>query len=258
MIQHAKPDFSKLTSGIDLSNVSLNDLKLDSKNIIHEKIENEDIIVLKNSLTDLYCDSLIQIFEQANFKSPVSIQGRKDIIDDRVGSMRTSGWSEKISNQIWEQIKDYTEIINTTNNDFYPSDWHQGNVSRVWRPIGISPLLRYMRYENGGQHYCHYDASYIYEDNRIRTLKSIVIYLSTHEESGFTRFIEDGQSQIPVYDRNHEDWIREVKENEVTVSIKPIKGNILLFPHRLAHDVQPYYGIEPRIIIRGDIIYEAI
>ena len=115
-----------------------------------------------------------------------------------------------------------------------------------------------MKYESGGQHYAHYDAGFIYPDDKYRTLQSIVIYLTTNVAGGSTRFIQDGQSTVPMRERKTEDWLREVEPNEVITSVYPKKGNILFFDHRLCHDVEKYFGNGPRIIVRGDIIYQAI
>ena len=111
-----------------------------------------------------------------------------------------------------------------------------------------------MKYENSGQHYAHYDAGFIYPDNRYRTLKSMVIYLTTNEGAA-TRFIKDGQDNLAIWDRKHEDWDREVNDDEIIAKSECIQGNILIFDHRLCHDVQKYLGTDPRIIIRGDVVY---
>jgi hypothetical protein len=113
-----------------------------------------------------------------------------------------------------------------------------------------------MRYSAGGQHYGHYDAAYFYPDNQHRTLLSLVIYLSTHTHSGATRFLEDHQQHVPVWDRDHTDWTVEAGEEEVIARIYPEKGSILVFPHRQCHDVQAFAGPGERIIIRGDIIFK--
>jgi hypothetical protein len=142
--------------------------------------------------------------------------------------------------------------------DLTPTDWWQKNPTkaRKWRAVGVSPLLRFMRYEKGGQHYAHYDAAYVYEDPKVRTLMSFVLYLTTNENGGATRFIRDGQHTVPILERNHADWDRPVEKDEVLLSVSPRKGRLVMFDHRLCHDVEPYAGNEPRIIIRGDVIYQ--
>jgi hypothetical protein len=89
-------------------------------------------------------------------------------------------------------------------------------------------------------------------------LKSFVLYLSTNS-TGATRIIDDGQENIKVWDRNHDDWDRPVNEDEIIVESLPQKGSMLVFDHRVAHDVNLYDGAEgDRIILRGDLIYYGI
>ena len=188
----------------------------------------------------------------------VTVQGIKDVPDDRIGSIRTTAWSTKIADEIWEKkFKFFMQDIACSTKT--PTDWWQGdNERRLWKPVGISPMLRFMKYENGGQHYAHYDAGHIYKDDKFRTLCSFVMYLTTNENGGTTRFIEDQQSDLNEWERKHEDWPRESREDEVLFRSKPIIGNVLVFPHRLCHDVEKYFGDTPRIIIRGDVLFEAI
>ena len=72
---------------------------------------------------------------------------------------------------------------------------------------------------------------------------------------GCTRFIRDGQQARNVWDRKHDDWDRPVEPDEVLMSVRPKAGRVLMFDHRLCHDVEPYTGSTPRIIIRGDAIF---
>jgi hypothetical protein len=138
------------------------------------------------------------------------------------------------------------------------TDWWQGDKLRtIWYPVGFSPMLRFMRYDSGGQHYAHYDAGFIYPNDNYRTLQSVVIYLTTNTDGGATRFIEDNQMHLPVWERNHQDWTREVQPSEVLYSSQPQMGKMLIFDHRLCHDVEMYRGNDPRIIIRGDIVFQA-
>lgn len=127
-----------------------------------------------------------------------------------------------------------------------------------WMAVGCTPLMRFMRYNKSGEHYAHYDAGYFYKDGMHRTLMSYVIYLTTNN-SGATRFINDNQMSVPVWDRVHNDWMRRTEENEVIAESQPVAGSILVFDHRLCHDVKqfmPENEKESRIIIRGDILYK--
>jgi hypothetical protein len=123
--------------------------------------------------------------------------------------------------------------------------------------VGLSPVLRFMRYDPGGKHLCHYDAGFDYGDGR-RTLLSVVFYLSDAPKSGATRFVRDGQEAMPVCERDFSDWSRETRNDEVIAAVHPAGGDVLVFDHRLCHDVQLWEGPGSRIIVRGDVVYEAI
>lgn len=116
-----------------------------------------------------------------------------------------------------------------------------------------------MRYESGGRHCAHYDMGFDYPDRR-RSLMSLVIYLSDvfPGEGGTTRIVDDGQRHVPVWERDHEDWTREVMPSEVTAKVRPGIGDVFFFDHRLCHDVERYEGRRGRVIVRGDVIFEAL
>jgi len=216
--------------------------------------------VMRNVLTPDECSRLIDLFQSSHIAAPVSIQGRQDYPDNRMGSVRATAWCEDLATKLWTKMKDFVPVGKNIANDYTSTDWWQGeNGGRSWKTIGITPMLRFMRYENGGQHYAHYDAGYIYKDDRYRTLMSFVLYLTTNTDGGATRFIkDDAMTNIPVYHRTHEDWIREVKPEEVLAANYPIQGDILFFDHRICHDVESYHGNGPRIIIRGDILFQSL
>jgi hypothetical protein len=114
-----------------------------------------------------------------------------------------------------------------------------------------------MRYDTGGRHLGHYDAGYDYGDGR-RTLMSVVFFLSTARGSGATRFLRDGQQQVPVAERDHGDWSRDAREDEVMARVYPVEGDAVVFDHRVCHDVERWDGPGPRIVVRADVVYEAI
>jgi len=214
--------------------------------------------IFKNLFTERECDEMVRMFMQSPNFEDVSIQGRKDVPDDRVGSIRTTVWNTGLAEEMW--YKKFSNILfnRSVFSSTTPTDWWQGDKSRrIWYTHGISPMMRFMKYEKSGQHYAHYDAGYIYPDDNFRTLYSFVLYLTTSKNGGATRFIQDNQSHLNVWERNHEDWIREAREDEVVFKSEAVKGNVLIFPHRYCHDVEQYLGDEPRIIIRGDIIFKA-
>lgn len=253
------PDMNKLPGGWipDTMNIELN---INSETTVVNVPNVPGAYVIKNALTDTDCDKLIELFLSSHIAAPVSVQGNKDVPDDRIGSVRATGWCLNLSSKLWKLMKPFVpkeKLVNI----FTSTDWWQNGKQEQlpkWKAIGLTPMLRFMKYEKNGQHYAHYDAGYIYRNPDYRSLMSFVLYLTTNTEGGATRFINDKQQDIPVYERNHEDWTREVNTDEVIAANYPVKGDILFFDHRICHDVESYHGNGPRIIIRGDILFESM
>lgn len=266
LIESSRPDINKIPGGWFPGSINyiFNNENNSWKEPIINKITGQHIpnaYIINNALCQEDCNFLIDFMMSSSSFENVSIQGRKDIIDDRIGSKRTTVFSTELATRLKPIFDKYIDDLKC--NDFTPTDWWQDNInndlskelSYNWKYLGISPMLRFMKYEKHGQHYAHYDAGFIYNKPQYRTLLSFVIYLTTNI-SGATRFIEDEQSHLNVWDRQHDDWTREALESEVIAASQPIRGNILVFPHRMCHDVEQYIGNEPRIIIRGDVLFK--
>jgi hypothetical protein len=225
----------------------------------------DEAFILKNVFTSAECLQLIHFMNQSPNFEEVGVQGMKDQKDERIGSLRTSIWCPDLAQLIWKRIFKHLPayaFYAENGSPYRATDWWQNYVkdndwdgSLTAQPRAISPLLRFMKYGNEGQHYAHYDAAFIYPDKKFRSLKSMVVYLTTNENAA-TRFVKDGQEEIPIWDRKHDDWSRPVKSEEIIATSPCVQGNVLFFDHRICHDVQQYFGKDPRVIIRGDVIYE--
>jgi hypothetical protein len=183
----------------------------------------------------------------------VGLDGRSDHTYEEIGNYRLSNWNPGLADALWARLAPHfpKEYIC---NPFNPTD-HEGH--QIWRPVGVSPLFRYIRYADGGKLVAHYDETFRESDDR-RTLESLVIYLTTNERGG-TRFIRDEQLGLPIEEYDFTDWDRSANEDEVTARRAPRAGTGLIFPHRLLHDSEPLQPGDPeKIIIRTDIMYERI
>ncbi len=184
---------------------------------------------------------------------PVGIDGymKNFIASDKIGSYRASVFSPDLAEVIWNRISPYIDNprIFTTE----PCTDIDGTA--IWRPIGVSPLFRYIRYDSGGLLVPHYDAPYI-ESEKQRTLMSLVIYIKNEGiTGGATRFIKDPQLHTPFAEKNFSDWKRFATTDEILFSIEPIASQAICFDHRMLHDSSEIFGKGEKIIIRTDIVF---
>jgi NAD+ synthetase len=212
------------------------------------------------------CRHLVGAMETTADPEPVGVTGVRD--GWGVGSVRATAWAPDLAGDLWHRLRPSVPSVrflaDTDATDGHARPGRAGH--RTWRVVGLSPLLRFMRYEPGGHHLVHYDAGYDYGDGR-RTLLSVVWCLAAGHpgapvapgwSGGATRFVHDGQGDLPVWDRDHADWDRLTTPEEVAVAVTPTPGSALVFDHRLPHDVERWLGPGDRVIVRADVVYEAV
>lgn len=208
------------------------------------------------------CKNIIQHFEQDSNFHPVGIQGKSDISkDDQIGSYRVTvhdeNFSKYLTKVLWNLMQ--CRLTPVVFDDHSPVDWKSDNPNKLnyWVPAHVSPVFRYMKYQEGGKHAVHYDATYKVKDNPlIRTVLSGVLYLTDNKV--YTRFINDYQDNLKFEERDHEDWTEDARESDIIKTVMSEQGKVLLFPHYLAHDVSKNYEGKERIIIRFDVFYQAV
>lgn len=171
--------------------------------------------------------------------------------NDNVGSKRVSIYSEEFANILWERVKSFYYDIKTDEYSLVDNDNH-----KEWRPIGINPLFRFIKYDKDNLLVNHYDSPYIIDGNK-RTMKTLVIYLTTNTQ-GSTRFYKDEQDSLTIGKRDFKDWITSGNIDELDKEFYPKSGNVLTFNHRILHDSEPITINETKIIIRTDVIFEKI
>ena len=220
-------------------------------------------LVARDVLTHDDCKRMRDAMEQWGRAEPVGVTGVATSSGYGVGSVRATAWSPELATALWARLRPAIPSVrflgDLTPTDGFAITTEPGRRTghRSYRVVGLSPLLRFMRYDPGGRHLCHYDAGFDYGDGR-RTLLSVVLYLTDAPHSGATRFVRDGQESIPVRERSFEDWSRDTRDDEVRLSVHPARGHALVFDHRLCHDVERWEGPGPRVIVRADVVYEAI
>lgn len=217
-------------------------------NILDEKvivinIQNEEYINYLQNQFNIW----FNYFKLKNLVENVSITGIKENMNDGQGSSRYSTNSPKLSEYL-------TNILNSFNLNIR-ADFHKDfdSINNICKYSKVSDYFRFMKYENGGQHYPHYDTDFIIDKNTI-TKYSLVMYFNDCED-GELVFCKDNRppkTEMSFIGTDTSDWNRQVKEEEILLKIKPKAGMIVLFPHTLCHAVLPFTGRE-RNIVRGDL-----
>jgi NAD+ synthetase len=215
-------------------------------------------IILDGLLSKHECNALFDaVAEQARL--PVGLNG---ILRDykegstRIGSYRASAYCPELADEWWKRLEQHLPEKRILD-QFAVTDWC-GHP--VWQPVGLNPAMRFIWYESGGELIVHYDAGYDPKDGEHHSLMSLVVYLTDcpPKFGGATRFIRDPQNTAPYSQRDFSDWKRQAEEHEILASKHPVKGRALIFDHRLLHDSQPWFGPEPKVIIRTDIMFRRV
>jgi NAD+ synthetase len=208
-------------------------------------------------LTDADCTRLAAAMGDSGRAEPVGVTGVRGSYG--IGSARATAWSPELARALWLRLRPVVPSVRFLDamspTEAFATEARAGH--RSWRAVGLSPVLRFMRYDEGGRHLCHYDAGFDYGDGR-RTLLSVVFYLTDAPRSGATRFVRDGQEALEARARDYADWSRDTRDDEVVASVSPSRGDALVFDHRLCHDVELWSGPGARVIVRADVVYEAI
>ncbi|KAH8648806.1 hypothetical protein BGZ60DRAFT_534943 [Tricladium varicosporioides] len=222
----------------------------------------DSAMVIPGVLNHETCDRFLQNTSHWNWV-PADIHG-KPIPDSvrvgdwdkriEIGSYRATAYDEKIAGLLWDRIAPSLPPVRTMGG-FTPTDW---NGYPVWRPVGINPMLRFIRYEKGGALVPHYDAGFDFGDGKRHTLMSVVITLTppSQESGGNTRFLLDRQRFLPLDERDYADYPLLSPSRDVLTVAPAKRGDVLVFDHRILHDASIWDGTDSRIIIRTDIIFQ--
>jgi len=210
--------------------------------------------VINDFLTQIEVDSILE--DTSNQKwVPVGLDGILShyTSGDPIGSYRLSCYEPDLANALWNRLAPYLPSERVFNE--YSHTDYDGAVK--WKPVGINPLFRFIKYLEDGALVPHYDGPFIESDER-RSLSTLVMYFTDNKKGG-TRFLHDPQSKLPFTKRDFSDWTVTAKTEDITHVIEPTRGKALIFDHRILHDSEPMgHDKTEKMIIRADIMYEKV
>lgn len=187
---------------------------------------------------------------------PVGIDGIASHYEDgdEIGSLRATTFSPELADYLWACVAPHLSSPLIAEDD--PQvDIKPGSI---WRPIGVSPLMRFIRYDQGGLLVPHYDAPFAYDEKQM-TLKSLVLYADNQSiTGGATRFLRDDRLDDSVADRDLHDRTELAKSEDVIESVNPNAGSVIVFDHRILHDSEPVESTAQggrKVIVRTDVVY---
>lgn len=216
----------------------------------------ESAFVVDDVFAKSECTDFTAVLDKLDWQ-PVGLNGMlKDYKPgDPIGSYRASLFNEDLAHCIFARLllcKDFPRL--RLMQDDTPADWDE---APVWRATAVNPLMRFIKYQEGGLLVPHYDAPFDYYDGK-RTLMSLVLYLTEVDSTkgGATRFILDPQINLPLSERIYEDWDRLANPEEIITAVSPRAGAALILDHRVLHDGEALQAGANKIIMRTDVVFE--
>jgi hypothetical protein len=192
--------------------------------------------LLRNLLTAEECNDLIAQAESfgladSGYSSDIRITDRVSVMGDDLSSL------------LFDRARPFLQDVVVPIDGVVPQGVNFSMGRGRWQPVGLNPCLRGCRYRPGGFFCPHFDGGFDMSQ-RVRSIKTFMLYLNEDFEGGRTRFYNESQ---PRY-RGGE------PENEIC-ALRPETGSCLVFNHRITHDGEELLaGV--KYILRTEVMYE--
>lgn len=170
-----------------------------------------------------------------------------------IGSWRTTIEDAPFAAALWETLRHYLPSFRNA----HAKSRFDGHDAALWRPVGVNPVFRAIRYEAGGVLVPHYDGPFELSP-RIRSGMSLVIYLDTEQaHGGDLRWIRDPQRSVPRQECDFSDWAGPPAAEEVEAVCSIAPGSAWVFDHRQLHDSSLLVS-GSKVLLRTDIYFEKV
>lgn len=192
------------------------------------------VAVLEELISPKEALALVESFNNADVEAvETGDNGYKNSYEEgsRVHSLRKTLYSKELANILFERIAYNLDPIE-----------HEGGL---YRPTGVNPAFRFIKYVNDGFLVPHYDFPYVFEGGM--TLKTLVLNLTDSDAK--TIFIDEHR------ENDLTDLTEMPDEDDILLEFESKIENALLFDHKMLHAGT---NSSNKIIIRTDIMYVKV
>lgn len=207
----------------------------------------EEGYVIRSIFSVEACDSIIR-----NSQDWVS----NELPEHGADSIRIAVDSEDVASALWARLKPVLRPKQQLTADGPFSD----HSEEIWKPVGISPSLHLIRYNDSGHGVPGYGRQPDLENGKC-TLKNVFISLTSTPSNigGHVRLLLDTQRWMPFDERNFSNRSRSALDQDVLINVNTGLGDCLLLDWDVLRDTSAWneeFG--PRIILQADIVYERV
>jgi hypothetical protein len=198
----------------------------------------DSAFLLLNLLSPDECDDVIQQAEHMGFSG--CGYNKKIRVTDRVVAMGV-----ELGEVLFERAKPFLADVLIPYGRKAPDGVPTNMLRGLWQPVGLNPCFRCCRYDAGGIFLPHFDGGFD-EHDKVRSIKTFMIYLNDDFEGGCTRFYSNRQAHY-----------RPGKPEHQIHSLRPTRGSCVVFNHCITHDGEELLA-DRKYILRSEVMFQHV
>lgn len=129
-----------------------------------------------------------------------------------------------------------------------------GGSPGIWKAVGVNPMFRLLRYQEGGEIRPHFDYTFV-ESKHKRSMLTLLVGVQEAIEGGETVIMQSLDDKLPFSNRDFSDTYAASLPSAEASSFKLGLGQFKVFNHATLHKGLPViHG--SKLIIRSEIMFE--
>jgi len=196
----------------------------------------DSAFLLLNLLSPEECDDVLQQAENMGFRD--CGYEKRIRVTDRVVAM-----GAEIGEVLFERAKPFLADVLIPYGRKAPDGVPTNMLRGLWQPVALNPCFRCCRYTVGGIFLPHYDGGFD-EHDKVRSIKTFMIYLNDGFEGGCTRFYSDKQTRYCPGQPEHQ-----------IHTLRPTRGSCVVFNHCITHDGEKLRE-GTKYILRTEVMFQ--